>query len=256
MSAMRFSTGVIVVLLTFTALLSSCAPRTVRPAPGSDLAADLRAAFSADGVVWTEGGRACVARVPSFTPVCPAVGQVVDVNWHAGEAWAAIPAAGLVATLDRAPQTLAVGAVTALSANAIYRQDGSALSYAGLPASEVPGRPALAVTGGDGLDYVLLGGQLVRVSDGRVLDPLGGAFLAVTPTGVRVTSSPAVETTTGTYWLRNGRLERVDAAGQVLASVPHERGRLGLVGADLVTVSGGGHLRRFTADLTELPLGF
>lgn len=244
---MRFASAA---LLTFAALLTACAPRTVQPASSGS---DLRAAFSEAGVVWTEHGKACLARVPSFTAVCPEVGQVVDVNWHAGEAWAAIPAAGIVATLDHAPQTLAVGAVTALSANAIYRQDGSALTYQGLPVAEVPGRPSAAVTGGDGLDYVLLGGQLVRVSDGRVLDPLGGPFLTVTPGGVRVTSHPAVETTSGTYWLRNGRLERVDAAGTVLAGVPHEAGLVGVVGEDIMTVTSGGHLRRFTADLRELP---
>lgn len=237
-------------LLTLAALLSACAPRAIQPsAPGSD----LRAAFSDAGVVWTQGGKACVARMPSLKPVCPALGQVVDVSWHAGDAWAALPLAGLVATLDRAPQTLAVGAVTALSANAIYRQDGSSLNYQGLPGAEVPGRPSVAVTGGDGLDYVLLGGQLVRVGDGRVLDPLGDAFLTVTPTGVRLTPRPAVETTTGTYWLRNGRLERVDAAGTVLASVSHDPGLVGVVGPDLVTVSEGGQVRRFSSDLVEYP---
>ena len=162
-----------------------------------------------------------------------------------------IPGSSSQEALDKLQMTFPEGA--ALSANAIYRQDGSALTYQGLPVAEVPGRPSAAVTGGDGLDYVLLGGQLVRVSDGRVLDPLGGPFLTVTPGGVRVTSHPAVETTSGTYWLRNGRLERVDAAGTVLAGVPHEAGLVGVVGEDIMTVTGGGHLRRFTADLRELP---
>ncbi len=251
MRAMRFTTGSLLTL-TFAALLTACAPRAVQPPVGNG----LRAAFSDAGVVWAEGGRACVARAPSFVRACPAVGRVVDVNWHAAQAWAASPDLGLVATLDGAPQTLAVGAVVALSAQSIYREDGSALTYAGAAAAGVPGRPSLAVTGGDGLDYVLLGGQLVRVGDGRVLDPLAGPFLALTPSGVRVTSSPAVDTAFGSYWLRNSRLERVDAAGKVLASVPHADGQVGLVGSLVVTVSSGGQVRAFGTDLTEVPLNY
>lgn len=232
--------------------LAGCAPRNTGT-PVSSL--QLRASFSDAGVVWSQNGRACVARAPAFQAACPQVGQVADVSWHDGEAWAALPAAGLIATLDHAPQTLTVGAVAVLSQQAIYRQDGSALSYAGTPAGGIPGAPSVVVTGGDGLDYALLAGQLVRVSDNRVIDPLGAAYLTATPTGAVGTAEPSLITENGTYRLKNGLLERLDPSGTALASVPHDRSALvGQVGQDVVTISGSGVIRRFTVTLSERPL--
>lgn len=211
----------------------------------------LRAAFSEAGVAWVVNGQACVARAPAFQAVCPRLGRIVDVAWNGGDAWAAAPDLGLVITLDRAAQTLAAGAVVALSGNAIYRQDGSSLNYLGSPSGGVAGKPSLAVTGGDGLDYVLLAGQLVRVSDNVVLDRQAPAYIALTPNGVQAASAPSVVTSSGTYRLANGRLERLDGTGKVLASVPHPFGLVGMVGNEVVTVSEDGVLRRFRLDLQE-----
>lgn len=247
---MRFNLAALTLPSVLAVALVGCAPRAVTPAPTSD----LRASFSDAGVVWTAGGRACVARAPAFQAVCPQVGQVADVSWHGQNAWAALPLSGLITTLDRAPQTLAVGAAAVLSGQAIYRQDGSALTYSGEPAAGVPGQPSLALTGGDGLDYVLLGGQLIRVGDNRVIDPLGATFLARTPTGVTNLPGPGVVTADSTYLLRGGQLERLDASGAVLASVPHGPGLVGLVGQDVLTVSPDGVIRRFSRELQELPL--
>ncbi|MDL2343381.1 hypothetical protein QOL99_04355, partial [Deinococcus sp. MIMF12] len=100
--------------LTPLLLLAACAPvpatspgNAARPAltvPAFD------AAFSPDGVAWVDAGRACVARVPSYRPVCPRLpGPAVAVAWNGGDAWVALPGAGMVLTLDLAARSVPVG---------------------------------------------------------------------------------------------------------------------------------------------------
>lgn len=105
----------------------------------------------------------------------------MDVGWNGGDAWAAVPGLGAVITLDRAAQTVAVGRVVALSSTRAYREDGTAVTYAGAAARGVIGAPAAALTGGDGQDYVLLGGQLLRVGDGVVLERVPGHTCGAPP---------------------------------------------------------------------------
>ncbi|GGL66183.1 hypothetical protein GCM10010840_00130 [Deinococcus aerolatus] len=211
----------------------------------------FRAAFAPEGVAWVSGGQACVARMPSYRVTCPRLPPVVDVAWNAGDAWAAVPGLGAVVTLDRAARTVAVGRVVALSASRAYREDGTAVTYAGAATRGVVGAPAAALTGGDGQDYVLLGGRLLRVSDGAVLETGAGPYLHATPTGARSADVPGVNGAFGRYRLNNGALERLDTAGGVLARVPHGPGRVGLVGTDVVTISPQGQVRVFGTDLRE-----
>lgn len=241
--------------LVCVGLLASCAPRlSADPAPA------FRAAFSDYGAAWVSGGQACVARAPEFRVVCPRVGRAVDVAWNGTEAWAAVPGAGLLVTLDRQPRTLPVGAVVALSAQRIYREDGSTLTYSGGSGAQVAGTPSRVVTGGDGEDYVLLAGVVRRLSDSAlvgsaVVQPADrdGDDLIATPTGVRRVGVPTAVSSVSEYRLSGGLLERLDLAGQVLAQRPHGPGRVGLVGEEVVTVSAAGEVRRFTADLTPIP---
>ena len=83
--------------------LTACAPSMTAPARAP---VGLRAAFSEAGVAWVSGGRACVARAPSFQPSCPALPPAVDVAWHGGQAWAGVPSLAAVVTLDGAPGSL------------------------------------------------------------------------------------------------------------------------------------------------------
>ncbi|MDB5046047.1 MAG: hypothetical protein JWQ08_2097 [Deinococcus sp.] len=229
-------------------LLSACAP-AYSPPTGD---AAFRAAFGADGVVWVAGGRACVARAPGFRVVCPTLPTPVDVAWNAGEAWAAVPSAGAVVTLDRAARSVAVGRVVALSSTRAYREDGSAVTYEGAAATGVAGAPSAALTGGDGADYVLLAGNLRRVVDNVVTEVGAAPVLVSLPTGVRSADVPTVVTTFGTYRLANGRLERSDGTGRVLVSVTHTAGRVGQVGTFIVTVSPAGNIRVFSETLDLL----
>lgn len=230
-------------------LLASCAPSVVTTRSGE---AAFRAAFSAEGVAWVSGGAACVARMPAFQPVCPRLPPVTDVAWNGSDAWAAVPGLGVVVTLDRAARSVLVGRVLTLSNSRVYRQDGSALNYAGEAVQGVVGGPSGAITGGDGGDYVVLAGALKRVSDGVVLETHAKANLVSTPTGARTSEVPALDSVVGSYQLVNGRLERLDTTGRVLVSVPHGPGRVGLVGAEIVTVSPQGAVRVFTLDLQPL----
>lgn len=230
------------------ALTVSCAPRVTLTSPQTP----FRAAFSDEGVAWVTGGQACMARAPQFRPVCPQVGRAVDVAWNGGDAWAAVPEAGLVITLDRAARSVTVGAVEKLSSRAIYRQDGSMLSYDGQPAGEVLGRPEEVLTGGDGLDYVRLEGQVRRVQDGQLVTEEPG-FLVRTPTGVSTSVFPAVQGPDGTYRITAAGLELVNSGGQVVVSVPGISGRVGLVGNLVVTVNEAGVVQVFTSRL--VPLG-
>ncbi|MFC5847342.1 hypothetical protein [Deinococcus petrolearius] len=233
--------------LVLLALLPACAPAYT--APSGDAA--FRAAFSSAGVAWVSGGRACVARAPEYLPVCPRLGRAVDVAWNGGDAWAAVPGAGLAVTLDRAARSVTAGAVAALSGALIYRQDGSALTYEGAAAGQVAGGPSAAVTGGDGADYVVLAGQLRR--SGAVVEAAAQAHLYATATGAATAAVPTASGSAGdTYRLRGGQLERADASGQVTARTPHGPGRVGVVGEDVVTVSASGELRRYTQALVPL----
>ena len=233
--------------LALLALLPACAPAYT--APTRDAA--FRAAFSGAGVAWVSGGQACVARVPDYRPVCPRLGRAVDVAWNGGDAWAAVPGAGLAVTLDRAARSVPAGAVAALSNTLIYRQDGSALSYEGVAAGQVAGGPSAAVTGGDGADYVVLAGQLRRGS--AVVEAAAQPYLYATARGAATAAVPtAVGGDGDTYRLQGGQLERTDASGRVTARTPHGPGRVGVVGQDVVTVSAAGEIRRYTQSLTPL----
>ncbi|UQN07046.1 hypothetical protein [Deinococcus sp. QL22] len=226
-------------------LLSACAP-AYSPPTGD---AAFRAAFSADGVAWVAGGRACVARAPGFRVTCPSVPTAVDVAWNRGEAWAAVPGAGVVVTLDRAARSVAVGRVVALSSTRAYREDGSAVTYEGAAAAGVAGAPSAALTGGDGADYVLLAGNLRRVTDNVVTEVNAAPFLVPLNTGARSADVPTVVTSFGTYRLANGRLERGDGTGRILNSVAHGAGRVGQVGSNIVTISADGSVKVFTENL-------
>lgn len=226
--------------------LTACAPAAAPRAPTFD------AAFGVEGVAWVDGGRACVARAPSYTAVCPVLPPAVAVAWNGGDAWAAVPGAGVLVTLDRAARSVAAGRVVALSNTRAYREDGSAVTFTGAAAAGVAGAPSAAVTGGDGEDYVLLAGVLRRVTDGVIVDRAPLPVLRVTPTGVTTANTPGVVTLSGTYRLTGTALERADASGRVLASVPHGPGRVGTVGADVVTVAPGGTVRVFDVNLRPL----
>lgn len=229
---------------------TSRAPSAAPPSPAPAPAPAFSAAFAPEGVAWVDQGQACVARAPSYRPACPRLpGRVAAVGWNGGNAWAALPGVGLLVTLDLAARSVPVGRVVALSATRAYREDGSAVTYDGTATTGVAGAPSAAVTGGDGQDYVLLAGALLRVPDGTVLERAAGPLLEVTPTGARSTNLPSVNTLAGTYRLTGAALERLDAAGRVLKSVPHGPGRIGVVGGDLVTVSPGGAVRVFGSDL-------
>lgn len=233
--------------LALLALLPACAPAYTAPAGEGA----FRAAFSSAGVAWVSGGQACVARVPDYRPVCPRLSRAVDVAWNGGDAWAAVPGAGLAVTLDRAARSVPAGAVAALSGALIYRQDGSALNYEGAAAGQVAGGPSAAVTGGDGADYVVLAGQLRR--GGAVVEPAAQAYLYATARGAATAAVPtAVGASGDLYRIQGGQLLRTDAAGGVLARTPHGPGRVGAVGQDIVTVSASGEIRRYTQALTPL----
>lgn len=230
-------------------LLAACAPTTTArpPVPA------FSAAFAPEGVTWVDAGKACVARAPSYRAVCPRLpGAAVGVAWNGGDAWAALPGAGLLVTLDRAARSVPAGRVVALSNTRAYREDGSAVTYGGQAAPGVPGAPAAAITGGDGQDYVLLAGALRRVADGVLIETAAAPLLQATPGGARSANVPSVSTPGGTYRLTGSALQRLDAAGRVLASVPHGPGRVGVVGGDVVTVSPGGAVLVFGVDLTPV----
>lgn len=236
--------------------LSGCAPAgttglpSTKGGPGTTAQfGGLRAAFSEAGVAWASAGRACVARAPSFRPVCPALPPVVDVAWNGGVAWAGVPSLGAVVTLDGAPRSVDVGRVAALSARRVYRENGSAVDYLGAAAAGTLGFPEAALTGGDGQEYLLVSGQLIRPG-GAALPGWGFTLLNWRPDGAEGGLQPQVTTETGTYRLTGTELQRLDAAGIVRAQVPHGPGRLGAVGNWLVTVSPAGEVRVFLPDLS------
>lgn len=246
MAGMRLLSAALPVLIS--GVLGACTPAVTGAAPGSP-AGSLRAAFSDAGVAWTVGGRACVARAPSFQASCPSLPGVVDVAWLGAQAWAGVPSLGAVVTLDGAARSVSVGRVAVMSGTRVYRENGSAVDYAGVAAAGVLGQPSAALTGGDGQEYVLLDGRAMRVSDASVLPGAGFTLLNLRPDGVAGGTQPEVVTATGTYRLTGTQLERLDAAGVVRARVPHGPGRLGVVGAWLVTVVPSGEVRTFGPDL-------
>lgn len=244
--------------------LLACAPAPTAPAVTSESrvsaqtlaeaqadAQNFRAVFSDAGVVWVSEGRACVARAPAFRPVCPRLGRVSDVAWQGETAWALLPEQGLVVTLDLAPQSLLVGAGAALSAQAIYRRDGSSLSYSCTPGPRSAPYPLAALTGEDGQDYVLSGHELRRVADDAVIERQAGPFLMATAQGVRSSAVPAAEDSRGIYRMAEGSLQRV-LAGRVASQLPHGPARVGVVRGEIVTLSPEGILRRFTSDLKNI----
>lgn len=235
------------VLLFLPLWLAGCAPAALGELPAG---AAFRAAFSEQGVAWVSSGRACVARAPSFRPECPPLPAAIDVAWNGPDVWAGVPGLGVIVTLDGAARTVNVGRVAALSAGRVYREDGSAVTYAGEPVRGVAGRPSAAVTVG-GAEFALVGGEVRRVADGVVL-ARGAAFLAVTTGGAAGSAQPQLVTAEGTYRLTGERLERLDPAGRVVAAVPHGPGRLGRVGALIVTVDVTGTVRAFSVDLTPV----
>lgn len=232
------------VLLSLPLWLAGCAPAALGELPAG---AAFRAAFSDQGVAWVASGRACVARAPSFRVNCPPLPPAVDVAWNGLDAWAGVPGVGVVVTLDGAARTVDVGRVAALSAGRVYREDGSAVTYANGPVRGVPGRPSAAVTVGDA-EFALVGGEVRRVADGAVL-ARGAAFLTVTPDGAAGSAQPQLVTAEGTYRLTGERLERLDPAGRVVAATPHVPGRVGRVGPLIVTVDAAGTVRAFGVDL-------
>lgn len=235
------------VLLSLPLWLAGCAPAALGELPAG---AAFRAAFSDQGVAWVASGRACVARAPSFRVNCPPLPPAVDVAWNGLDAWAGVPGVGVVVTLDGAARTVDVGRVAALSAGRVYREDGSAVTYANGPVRGVPGRPSAAVTVGDA-EFALVGGEVRRVADGAVL-ARGAAFLTVTPDGAAGSAQPQLVTAEGTYRLTGERLERLDPTGRVVAATPHGPGRVGRVGPLIVTVDAAGTVRAFGVDLSPV----
>ncbi|GHG15487.1 hypothetical protein CBQ26_17950 [Deinococcus indicus] len=235
------------VLLSLPLWLAGCAPAALGELPAG---AAFRAAFSDQGVAWVASGRACVARAPSFRVNCPPLPPAVDVAWNGPDAWAGVPGVGVVVTLDGAARTVDVGRVAALSAGRVYREDGSAVTYANGPVRGVPGRPSAAVTVGDA-EFALVGGEVRRVADGAVL-ARGAAFLTVTPDGAAGSAQPQLVTAEGTYRLTGERLERLDPTGRVVATTPHGPGRVGRVGSLIVTVDVAGTVRAFGVDLSPV----
>jgi hypothetical protein len=244
-------------------VLASCAPVASRQtAPAA-----LQASFTSSGVLWTEGGRVTLARAPAFQKVSVQVpAGVTAVGWQVvgreNTPWVALGQLGLLITADGRPVTVQAGRVVALSATRAYREDGSTAGYDGAPGPGLLGAPGAVVTGGDGADYAVQDGNLYRLggqtdtgqsNTGQTL--LSGAaqpYLYADLTGAATANAPTAATPDGRYTLTGTALERRDAAGVLLASLPHPAGVLGVVGNLVVTVQPGGVLRVFAPDLREL----
>ena len=247
-------------------LLSACAPAAVKTVGvttgGTSSAAPtaLQASFSSDGVIWTEGGRVTLARFPGFQKMSVQVpAGATAVGWQTVDRintpWVALGGLGLIVTADARPVSVQVGRTAVLSSALVYRQDGSAVGYDGGPAgTRLLGTPEAVVIGGDGLEYALQGGKLYRLGSGGqvLLSSAAQPFLYATVSGAATANAPTVSTLDGRYTLTGTALERRDAAGVLLASVPHPAGLLGQVGSLIVTVQPGGTLRLFGPELREL----
>lgn len=237
-------------------LLSACAPTQTTSQRASQIAAlPFQADFSDAGVTWVASGKAYVARAPSFrVQLAPLPTPAVAAAWVGNVAWGALPDAGLVVTLDGPPETQVVGRAVRLSRQRVYRQDGSAVTYSGSAASGLLGFPAAVLTGGDGEEYALVGGDLYRPGSPPTLLSAGAqAYLYSLPErGAATSNVPTVQTGAGLYRLTGSALERLDGTGRTAASLPHGPGLIGLVGGRIVTLSAGGSIRVFLSDLREV----
>ncbi|WP_241191186.1 hypothetical protein [Deinococcus psychrotolerans] len=242
----------------FLAALTACAPAQTHRQPSAPL--PFQADFSDVGVAWVSGGQAFVARAPSLrAQLAPLPAPAVAAAWVGNVAWGALPSAGLIVTLDGPPETRVVGRVAKLSQQRIYLQDGTALNYSGGAASGVLGTPSAVLTGGDGEDYALVGGNLYRPgSPASLLSPTrmgidAPAYLYRLPgRGVAVSGLPSVQTGQGLYRLTGSALERLGSGDQPVASVPHGPGLIGAVDGRIVTLSAAGQIRVFLPDLREV----
>jgi hypothetical protein len=247
-------------LLATALLLSACVPAAVR----STQHTPFQAAFSESGVLWLEKGQVTLARAPSFRRQTVNLPQAATtVGWQKTDTvstpWVALGSLGLIVTADARPVSVPVGRVVALSQTRVYRQDGSSVGYDGSgTGAGLLGEPDAVITGGDGLEYAVQGGKLYRLGgDGQpngqlLLSSAARPVLYATPGGVDTANVPTALTLAGRYQLTGTALERRDAAGVLLASLPHPAGLIGLVGGEIVTVQPGGQLRFFAADLKEL----
>ncbi|GGJ73426.1 hypothetical protein [Deinococcus aquiradiocola] len=248
-------------LVAAALLLAGCTP-TVSPARPSTVrpgAPALQASFSESGVLWLEGGRVTLARAPAYRRVSvPLQAQATAVGWQTANRtdtpWVALGAVGVLVTADARPVVLQAGRVVALTATRAYREDGSTVSYDGTPGAGLLGTPDATVTGGDGLEYATQAGKLYRVDSGgqTLLSTAALPYLYATPGGAATSNAPTAVTASGSYTLTGTALERRDAAGVLLASVPHPPGVVGAVGPLIVTLQPGGTLRFFAPELREL----
>ncbi len=252
---------VLPLLISTLPLLSSCAP-TLSGQRATPLSLPAAAPFQADftdaGVTWVSDGKAYVARAPALKPMLsPLPVPASAAAWVGSVAWGALPAAGLVITLDGPTEQANVGRAWKLSHTRVYLQDGSAVSYSGGSLGGVNGPPAAVVTGGDGQDYALVGLKLYRSGNpptllSNALSATGQNYLYATPLGAASSNVPTLQTPLGLYRLTGSELQRLDSSGQVVSQVAHGPGLLGMVGGQVVTLSREGQLRRFDTGLREL----
>ena len=242
-------------LLLAALLLTACAPTALR----QTVPAMLQASFSSAGVLWSEGGKVTLARAPAFQKVQVKVpAGVTAVGWQVAgyerTPWVALGQLGLLLTADGRPVTVPAGRVVALSGTRAYREDGSTAGYDGGAGSGLLGRPDAVVTGGDGADYAVQNGSLYRLGGGAqtLLSAAAQPYLYADLTGAATANAPTAITPDGRYILTGINLERRDAAGVLLASLPHPAGLIGVIGNLIVTLQPGGTLRFFAPDLREL----
>ena len=251
-------------------LLSACTPaqtaarpssstQTTTPTAPASTALPFQADFTDAGVTWVSGGKAYVARAPNLRPqLAPLPTPAVAAAWQGNVAWGALPGPGIIVTLDGPPETRVVGRAARLSHQRVYLQDGTVVDYGGGATGSVLGFPQAVLTGGDGGEYVLVGGDLYQPSGGAgqaatLLSRNAQAFLYSLPRrGVATSNVPSVQLDAGLYRLTGEALERLDGGGGVLASIPHGPGLIGVVGGRVVTLSEGGQIRAFLKDLREV----
>jgi hypothetical protein len=245
-------------------LLSACAPAAVR----STQEPPFQASFSESGVLWLEKGAVTLARAPGFHKVVVNLPQAATaVGWQQTDTvsipWVALGNLGLIVTADARPVSVQVGRAALLSKTRVYRQDGTTVGYDGSGAgSGLLGEPDAVVTGGDGLEYAVQGGKLYRLGGDSQLPNSGQLLLSsaarpllyATPSGAETANVPTAVTLAGRYQLTGTALERRDAAGVLVSSLPHPAGLIGVVGGEIVTLQPGGRLRFFGPELRELKL--
>lgn len=241
-------------LFALPALLLACAPVSQqREAISAQPAAlPFQADFSDAGVTWVSGGQAYVARAPALSAVrSPLPVPAVAAAWVGNAAWGALPAAGLVVTLDGPPEQTVVGRAVKLSRSRVYLEGGGALSYQGGALSGFLGTPDSVITV-EGQDYALIGAKLYQSgSPPTLLSGEAGPNLYATARGVATAGQPTAEFQGSLYRLTGSELQRLSGT-TVVAAVPHGPGLLGVVGGKIVTLSPQGTLRRFNPALQEL----